>query len=119
LLQKFFSSIFSHDQCSNYSSLPTEQNLSHAIHLLVSEDNDCHELQNDINNFITCASNWQLQLYVSKCSVVSYGRNIHYNCNYTLSGTSLNRTDIIKDLDVTFDSKLKPNKRVDKVNKAY
>jgi len=56
----------------------------------------------------------------SKCSVVSYGRTISFNYDYSLSGTSLQRVDTIKDLGLTFESKLKFNEHVDiKVNVAY
>ena len=37
-----------------------------------------------------------------------------FNYDYSSSGTSLQRVDTIKDLGVTFDSKLKFNKHVDK-----
>ena len=90
------------------------------IYRLVTENNDCLELQNDLNNFNTWAINWQLKLNASKCNIVSYGRNIVHDFNYTLSGTTINRTDNIKDLGVIFDSKLKFCKHIDdKVNKAY
>jgi len=43
-----------------------------------------------------------------------------FNYDYSLSGTSLQRVDTVKDLGVTVDSKLKFNKHVDiKVNVAY
>jgi len=43
-----------------------------------------------------------------------------HDFNYTLSGTTINRTDSIKHLGVIFDSKLKFIKHIDdKVNKAY
>ena len=91
------------------------------IYRLVTDNNDCLELQNDINNFNMWATNWQLKLNASKCNLVSYGRNIVHDFNYTLlSGTIINRTDNIKDLGVIFDSTLKFNKHIDdKVNKAY
>jgi len=46
------------------------------IYMYVSEINHCLELQNDIKSFNEWADTWQLKLNASKCSVVSYGRNI-------------------------------------------
>ena len=54
---------------------------------------------------------------INQSAVILY---IVHDFNYTLSGTTINRTDNIKDLGVIFDSKLKFCKHIDdKVNKAY
>ena len=88
--------------------------------MYVTEYKHCLALQEDIDNLRQWADDWKLKLNVSKCSVVSYGRTISFNYDYSLSGTSLQRVDTIKDLRVIFDSKLKFNKHVDiKVNVAY
>ena len=87
------------------------------IYKYVTEYKHCLALQEDIDNLSQWADDWKLKLNVSICSVVSYGRTISFNYDYSLSGTSLQRVDTIKDLGVTFDSKLKFNKHVDiKVN---
>ena len=52
--------------------------------------------------------------------MVSYGRNINVNSQYTINNMALEKLDSIKDLGVNFDSKLKFNLHLhDKVNKAY
>ena len=61
---------------------------------------------------------------INKCKVVSYGHHIDINNDYYLqsdgSVSVLEHLDFIKDLGVTFDSKLKFDHHInEKVNKAY
>ena len=56
----------------------------------------------DIDNLKEWADEWQLKLNVSKCSIVSFGRTIAHNFNYSLSGIPLSRMDTIKDIGVIF-----------------
>ena len=49
---------------------------------------------------------WLLRLNINKCGVVSYGHHIDINNDYYLHSV-LEHLGSIKDLGVTFDSKLK------------
>ena len=67
---------------------------------------------------------WLLKLNINKCKVVSYGHHINIINDYYLhSDGSISvpeHLDSIKDLWVTFDSKLKFDRHInEKVNKAY
>jgi len=54
---------------------------------------------------------WLLKLNITKCKVVSYGHHLDFKNDYCLQSEGsisvLEHIDYIKDLGVTFDSKLK------------
>jgi hypothetical protein len=86
----------------------------------ITDHNCCLDLQGDLDRLNSWADESLLKLNVSKCKVVSYGRNIDHNYEYNIAGIPLQRLDNFKDLGVTFDSKLKFYNHIDeKINKAY
>lgn len=84
----------------------------------VSTVEDAILLQEDLDNFQNyCAIN-KLDLNISKCYVCSFTRKPNpINFNYTLLGTPVNRVNVIRDLGVTFDSKLIFGVHIDNVVK--
>ena len=67
---------------------------------------------------------WLLKFNITKCEVVSYGHHIDFLHDYYLqshgSFSVLDHLDSIKDLGLTFDSKLKFDHHINKkVNKFY
>ena len=50
---------------------------------------------------------WLLRLNVKKCKTVSFGRRTDILSEYTVCGKAVEKVDKIKDLGVTFDSRLK------------
>lgn len=86
----------------------------------IRSNEDASRLQEDLNKFQNYCIINKLDLNVSKCYVCSFTRKpIHILFNYTLKNSSLSRVSFIRDLGVTFDSKLLFNNHVnDVVSKA-
>ena len=84
---------------------------------------DARILQNDINTITAWCDANKLQLNKSKCNVISFTRRreITYQYfNYNINGHTLNRVQTIKDLGVTFDSKLTFENHIKNITtKAY
>jgi len=86
----------------------------------VIDDVCINSLQSDLNSLNDWIKKWLLKLNIIKCKVVTYSMNDIINSNYYLDNVELEKLSSIKDLGVTFDSKLKFNLHIiDKVNKAY
>lgn len=80
-------------------------------------------MQKDINTIVTWCNNNELQINRSKCNTISFTHkrevNLHY-FNYNINGYTLNRVQTIKDLGVTFDSKLSFKTHIETITKkAY
>ena len=87
-------------------------------------DSDTNLLQKDLFQLQSWLEKWLLKLDFKKCKVVSFGRHIDIVNDYYLQSDDskyiLEHLDSIKDLGVTFDSKLKFDLHInEKVNKAY
>ena len=77
------------------------------IYLEISSHADCERLQITLNKLQVWCSTKQLQLNVSKCSTISFSRKLNPIIHsYFHLGQQLVRTENIRDLGVTFDSKL-------------
>ena len=77
-------------------------------------------MQKDLNELCEWTSKSLLTLNVSKCKVVSYGKNIAFDSQYTIRNENLEKVDKIKDLGVTFDKSLKFKEHIsEKISKAY
>jgi len=74
-------------------------------HILNRQDKDT--LQNDLIKLKSWADNWLINLNIVKYKTVSWGRNVEKNYHYIINNTALENIESIKDLDVTFDSRLK------------
>jgi len=74
-------------------------------HILNHQDKDT--LQNDLIKLKSWADNWLISLNIVKCKTVAYGRNIDNNYHYSINNIELEKIESIKDLGVTFDSRLK------------
>jgi hypothetical protein len=91
-------------------------------HILRNNDGDL--LQKDLLDIQLWMEKWLLKLNIKKCKVVSYGHHIAIKNEYYLhsdgSISVLEHLDNIKDLGVTFDSKLKFDHHINEtVNKSY
>jgi ribonucleases P/MRP protein subunit RPP40 len=86
----------------------------------ISKQSDTMDLQKDLNVMYEWLSDSLLMLNVSKCKVVSYGRNVLFDSQYTIGNENVEKVNIIKDLGVTFDKSLKFKEHIlEKINKAY
>ena len=90
----------------------------------ITRKSDADLLQKDLLDIQLWMDKWLLKLNVKKCKVVSYGHHLDFKNDYYLQSEGsisiLEHLDYIKDLGVTFDSKLKFNYHVnEKVNKSY
>lgn len=89
----------------------------------VKDINDSRTLQMDIETIVNWCRNNNLQINISKCNVISFTRKREVSLqyfNYNIRGNTLNRVCAIKDLGVTFDSKLTFENHVNNItSKAY
>ena len=87
-------------------------------HIKVKEDSKL--LQQDVDKFKEWMDTWLFRLNVKKCKTVSFGRRTDILNEYTVSGKAVEKVDKIKDLGLTFDSRLKFDEHIDiNINKAY
>lgn len=82
---------------------------------------DHAKIQSDLDRFSTYCQRNKLSLALNKCKVIRFTKKkVISNYKYTLCGTDLNSTEIIKDLGVTLDSKLHLDTHIDNIiNKAF
>lgn len=77
------------------------------IFRVIHNTEDCISLQNDV----TRVEDWcivnKLEMNISKCKILTYTRKMNPTYyTYTFNSIQLSRTNLIKDLGVTFDNKL-------------
>ena len=86
----------------------------------VTQNENNNQLQQDLNKFKEWMDTWLLSLNVDKCKSVSYGRRLEFSNMYTISDNVIAKVDKVKDLGVTFDSRLKFDEQIDiKISKVY
>lgn len=77
------------------------------LFLRIKSPADSIVLQQQINSFAQWCNQNCMLLNTSKCSVVTFSRKLHPLCfNYEIDGTTIPRTDNIKDLGVILDTRL-------------
>ena len=109
------------DSCSNGSELYLYADDAKLFkHILSGLDREL--LQRDLDNLNSWTEKWLLKLNVNKCKYMLYERS-HSDASvnhYTISGVNLEQVEVMKDLGVKFDSKLKFTDHInEKINKAY
>jgi len=86
--------------------------------------NDNQSLQEGIDALQYWSQQWLLKLNVSKCNVLSFGRQVDKSYSYSISQNNqtiaLQRNDSFRDLGVVIDEKLTFRDHIhDKIHKAY
>lgn len=79
------------------------------IFLKINDIADARQLQQDINTILNWCIENKLELNVNKCYVISFTRrsDITYQYfNYNINGNTISRVNTMRDLGITFDSKL-------------
>ena len=77
------------------------------IFVNVKSLDDCLLLQQDLTSILKWCSRNRLEINIGKCKAMTYSRREKtYDFTYSINGISLKKLDTIKDLGVTFDSKL-------------
>ena len=76
---------------------------------------DCHDLQDDLNNLSAWSAKWLLGFNETKCVALKIRRSIEYM--YTLNGHILESVDTQKDLGVLISSDLKPSEHISSIVK--
>lgn len=89
----------------------------------ITKEEDSQLLQRDINNVKLWLDKWLVTLNIKKCKTVSFGHHKNFDNTYFISHNgelhSLEKVDIINDLGVTFDSRLKFDQHIStKIHKA-
>jgi len=69
----------------------------------VSNLSDGQILQNDLNKVCSWDNQWQMEINVSKCKVMHFGK-IHIRCRYTMDNQPVDVVDSEKDLGVVVSS---------------
>jgi hypothetical protein len=103
--------------------------LKHSKCLLYADDakiyrhtrDDCHLLQEDLNNVNQWCKDWKLTLNTSKCMVISFTNKRTVNTfDYAIEGSPLARTDKVNDLGVILVSNLSFKTHISSVvNKSF
>jgi len=84
------------------------------VYLEVVENTDVAKLQGALDLVASWASQWQLQISVSKCSVLTVGRS-SIDASYCIDGFSLSRATQCRDLGVTITSDLSPSQHINEI----
>jgi hypothetical protein len=110
------------DSCNNGSELYLYADDAKLFrHILSDLDNKL--LQGDLDNLSNWTEKWLLKLNVNKCKFMSFGGSHDSDASktqYMIAGVNLEHVDVMKDLGVKFDPKLKFTDHInEKINKAY
>jgi len=89
----------------------------------ILSESDEKQLQEGINELHVWTKNWLLNLNISKCKAISFGRTVDKSHTYNNTDSDvmpIHRVNIIKDLGILIDEKLTFRDHIhDKINKAY
>lgn len=102
-------------KCFTYSKILLFADDLKILHTIRSVD-DAYNLQKDLDSFQNYCTQYKLSLNISKCFICSYTRKVQpINYDYKIYGTSLTRVNNIRDLGITFDSKLLFDTHIDNI----
>lgn len=88
------------------------------IFVKVRNIDDCIALQNDINALCDWCDRNDLQLNANKCYFIAFSnRIVKLQTEYILKNKKLTKVDSIKDLGITFDSRLKFDQHIDEITR--
>jgi Reverse transcriptase (RNA-dependent DNA polymerase) len=77
------------------------------IYKVIQSPSDCLELQNDLNGVLDWCSVNCMDLNINKCFFMPFTRSLNpISFSYSINGLPLTKLTVIKDLGVTFDTKL-------------
>ena len=82
----------------------------------VRNDEDCVELQNDLQKLGEWGRKWNMEFNAEKCKVMEFGKSrnrVHHD--YVLTGALLNKSTEEKDLGITISNNLSPDKHVERI----
>ena len=85
------------------------------LYRIIKNKEDCHKLQNDLNQLSAWSSMWYMNFNAGKCVVLQIKKNIQYP--YTLCGKVLETVSHQKDLGVWVSDDLSPKKHIAEVVK--
>ena len=89
------------------------------IYHIVRNNTDSAELQSDLDSVSAWSKSWQLNISISKCSVLHIG-GLNPNLTYCIDGVNLENCRSQIDLGVTISSNLKPCEHIARIaSKAY
>ena len=82
---------------------------------------DGEMLQEDLNNIAKWSDKWEMEFNVNKCKVMEFGKGRNrITTNYCLGSTQLSKTKQEKDLGVTIQDNLTPDRHINKITgEAY
>lgn len=91
------------------------------IFIDISNINDANKLQSDLNRLNEYYEHNRITVNSKKCQLITFTRkNKPLNFSYSIQGHPIERTNIVRDLGVHFDSKLNFSEHIDYItNKAY
>ena len=91
------------------------------LYRIIKSNIDVDFLQKDIDQLYQWCIENKLALNISKCSCMSYTHKLQpLNFSYKINNVNLTRTDVIRDLGVTFDTRLDFSCHIDQiVSKSY
>ena len=78
------------DSCSPYSNLAIYADDT-KLYKYIQNESDAVVLQDDLNRINMWVKKWLLSLNIDKCKVVSYGRKVSINHQYTIDDNNLEK----------------------------
>jgi hypothetical protein len=98
--------------CINYSNIALFADDT-KLYTNVKSNEDCVNLQKDLDSMLEWGKKWKMKLNISKCKILTITlKNEPINYNYIMYGENLQRCTNIKDIGVFIDDKLNWNQHV-------
>lgn len=103
-----------------YTSLSNSHHLLYAddkkIYINVRSVADCERLQDDLNNLHNYYINNRITVSINKCYCISFTRKLKpISFPYTINNIAIERVEVVRDLGVTLDSKMRLNDHIDSI----
>ena len=82
----------------------------------IKNEESCRELQEDLNRLHEWSMKWKMEFNAKKCHVIEFGKSIHRpRGTYRLGGQLLEKSESEKDLGVTIQNNMSPEKHINRI----
>ena len=82
----------------------------------IKNEESCKELQEDLDKLHEWSQKWKMEFNAKKCHVIEFGKSIHRpKGTYKLGGKLLEKSESEKDLGVTIQNDMSPEKHINRI----